>query len=421
MPQNLHSYEKQIFLSEGFGDQESLCQPIDEGCEQVLISSMIDELNNKCGLELSHEYSLYRPSISSEPDREDVTEGELEKVVLVGGSHSSRLVDELDDTCLEVVDISVRGWRLTEASVEEKAKELAEIVSSTDQTKTTIVYQLYDNSSYLVKRSDGTRGLPEKGPDGKYHIDGKLEVATREEAKRMVSSSIPLLRAGGQCRKMILTPSGRYKYFPCCNTRGHCSNMKERNYGRWMEDKMGELKGIVRDYVRMRNIKRATVMEFGKLITPSPGQSEYLQEEEIWGEDPVHYTPKGYSLAAAGLESLVYEKKAEEKEEASRPNPPKKPRLDLTKNRPAWCMGSVAEAVRCDGPSSSGRWMGRGRAAPRGGASNDQLSGRGRGDYGSGRGRGHSEPFRGHSEPSRGRWVPRGGRPYRGRGRGRPF
>ena len=139
MPQNLHSYEKQIFLSEGFGDQESLCQPIDEGCEQVLISSMIDELNNKCGLELSHEYSLYRPSISSEPDREDVTEGELEKVVLVGGSHSSRLVDELDDTCLEVVDISVRGWRLTEASVEEKAKELAEIVSSTDQTKTTIV------------------------------------------------------------------------------------------------------------------------------------------------------------------------------------------------------------------------------------------------------------------------------------------
>jgi hypothetical protein len=45
--------------------------------------------------------------------------------------------------------------------------------------------------------------------------------------------------------------------------------MKERNYGRWMEDKMAELKGVVRDYVRMRNIKRATLMEFGKLIVPS--------------------------------------------------------------------------------------------------------------------------------------------------------
>jgi hypothetical protein len=103
MPQNRHSYDKQIYLSESFGDQESLCQPIDQGCEQELISSMIDKLNTKCGLELSHEYSLYRPSITSEHDREDVTEGELERVVLVGGSHSTRLMDELDETCLEVM------------------------------------------------------------------------------------------------------------------------------------------------------------------------------------------------------------------------------------------------------------------------------------------------------------------------------
>ncbi len=65
----------------------------------------------------------------------------------------------------------------------------------------------------------------------------------------------------------------------------------------------------VRDYVRMRNIKRASVLEFGKLIAPSAGQSEYLQEEEIWGEDAVHCPQKGYKLAAAGLESLIYEKK----------------------------------------------------------------------------------------------------------------
>jgi hypothetical protein len=46
-----------------------------------------------------------------------------------------------------------------------------------------------------------------------------------------------------------------------------------------MEDKMAEVRGKVRDYVRMRNIKRASVLEFGKLIAPSAGQSEYLQEE----------------------------------------------------------------------------------------------------------------------------------------------
>jgi hypothetical protein len=179
MPQNLLSDDKRICVSEGFGDQLSLCQPIEEGDEYELIISMVEELNSKCGLELSQEYSLYRPSITNEPDRHDVFEDELEKVVLMGGSHSSRMTDELDDTCLEVVDILVRGWKISEKSVDEKVRELTEIVSHCDEKRTTIVYQLYDNCSFYAKKVDGTRTLPEKGPDGKFHEEGRLEIATR--------------------------------------------------------------------------------------------------------------------------------------------------------------------------------------------------------------------------------------------------
>jgi hypothetical protein len=64
MPKNLHSYDKQICVSEGFGDQASLCQPIEEEEEYELVNTMIDELNSKCGLELSHEFSLYRPRLT---------------------------------------------------------------------------------------------------------------------------------------------------------------------------------------------------------------------------------------------------------------------------------------------------------------------------------------------------------------------
>jgi hypothetical protein len=51
---------------------------------------------------------------------------------------------------------------------------------------------------------------------------------------------------------------------------------------------------------------------------------------------PVHYTPKGYSLAAAGLEALIYEKRAEEREAeaSSGQQPAKRGKQDLTKNRP---------------------------------------------------------------------------------------
>jgi hypothetical protein len=80
-------------------------------------------------------------------------------------------------------------------------------------------------------------------------------------------------------------------------------------------------------------------------------------------------TRKGYKLAAAGIESLVYEKRSEEKEaeEKSSQRPSKKPRLDPALNRPSWISGSVSEAVRMDGRGQMGpspphnKWRGSSR------------------------------------------------------------
>jgi hypothetical protein len=60
---------------------------------------------------------------------------------MMGGSHSSRMTDELDENCLKVMDISVRGWKSSEEAVEDKVKELTEIVSQTDKKRTTIVWK----------------------------------------------------------------------------------------------------------------------------------------------------------------------------------------------------------------------------------------------------------------------------------------
>jgi hypothetical protein len=35
--------------------------------EYELVNTKVDELNTKCGLELSHEFSLNRPRLTSEP------------------------------------------------------------------------------------------------------------------------------------------------------------------------------------------------------------------------------------------------------------------------------------------------------------------------------------------------------------------
>jgi hypothetical protein len=119
----------------------------------------------------------------------------------------------------------------------------------------------------------------------------------------------------------------------------------------------------------MRNIKRASVMELGQLITKPAGRSKYLHEEEIWGEDPVHMTSTGYKLAAEGLEAVIYEKKREEREveEKQEQRPAKKPRVDPALSRPDWVRGNVSEAVRLDGrgqmgpPPQRNTWRGSNR------------------------------------------------------------
>jgi hypothetical protein len=244
-----------------------------------------------------------------------------------------------------------------------------------------------------VERENRSRVLPEKHADGNYHVDGNLDIASKEDTKRLVSTVIPLLRAGGRCRKIILTPAPRFKFKPCCTNKSHCTNLKDKAYCKWMEVRLTENRVTIRDYVKMRNIKRATVKQFCNLIEPSEGESTNLQEEEIWGDDPVHLTPKGYSMVASGLVALIQSQK-ETTHDVPVPQGGKQPagkklRRDLTMNRPAWCRGSVGEAVRSDS------WRQRGSAV----ASRLGFRGRVRGGRPGGA-RGYAfighQPYRGH-------------------------
>ncbi len=98
----------------------------------------------------------------------------------------------------------------------------------------------------------------------------------------------------------------------------------------------------------------------------------------------MHLTTKGYGMVAAGLESLIFEKRGEEREaeEKESQGPSKKPRYDAAESRPAWVKGSVAEAVRRGGGGGQPRppfkqpWRGGNQArGGRGGTSHGKRAG----------------------------------------------
>jgi hypothetical protein len=57
-----------------------------------------------------------------------------------------------------------------------------------------------------------------------------------DEAKKIVSMAMPLLRASGQCRKIILTPISRHRDSPCCGAKDH----RTKNRPNWVKGSISE-------------------------------------------------------------------------------------------------------------------------------------------------------------------------------------
>jgi hypothetical protein len=125
--------------------------------EGALLGKMLEELNLKFALQLD-----LKPS----PDRSGQEASDLHdpnnilNVVFAGGSHSSRILDSVQDESVRILDSTVPGFRLTEPATAEMAADIAEVCAELPDNNTVVVCQLFDNSIYYGAREEGERLLP---------------------------------------------------------------------------------------------------------------------------------------------------------------------------------------------------------------------------------------------------------------------
>jgi hypothetical protein len=164
-----------------------------------------------------------------------------------GTSHAIRLANALDDLELRIEDISCPGWTVTEANVTKMAAQLQEVLAEEWDGPMYILYHLFENSVFMAVGKDGGRSLPvESRHDGQYHVLGELSCATRQEFKVLFSTALPLLQAGGQHHKVLLSPLLRYICAPCCSLAGHVTN-RDENFGMTMGQAMLNLEKWLHD------------------------------------------------------------------------------------------------------------------------------------------------------------------------------
>jgi hypothetical protein len=90
----------------------------------------------------------------------------------------------------------------------------------------------------------GESHLRRKGADNKYYVEGRLSVASKDNVKELFNAIVLILKAVGDCRKIILSPLSRYWRGPCCNDSSHHLNYNEPTYLR----DLGNAVFWVRDY-----------------------------------------------------------------------------------------------------------------------------------------------------------------------------
>jgi hypothetical protein len=371
--------EKACFESPCYISVPTTIEPVSEVDEKNIFEMLAQSLNANFMTDLALELSTTRFNSGTD---DMCTDSALagKRFVIVGASHGMRLASALEDMGASIVDISVPGWRVSADGVEALKMELSTILSEEFSGETYIIYQLFDNSMYWQCDAEGNRSLPVKGPDNQYHIHGRLVYIERANFKELFMLVLPLLRAGLNHNKVLLSPLMRYVTSSCCNNVGHMVNRREKTFAAAMGLALGEVKEWLQDFTFTRRIRNFTVLCSNNLLQGDGNLEDNAANIKRYWSGPVHLNSEGYGQLAEHLLGSVLEAKL--LRPTSEVKKPAAPVHDRAKLRKSWVnqndsavhrkyeeddLHSIRGGRGHGGRGGLRRYCGRGRGGQRGG------------------------------------------------------
>jgi hypothetical protein len=113
--------------------------------------------------------------------------------------------------------------------------------------------------------------------------------------KSLVTQCVPLLRAGGDFEKVILSPLPRYVK-SCCDNKAHLTNRRDPDFKTMMSEGLEEIQRSLNDLVAGKKIRNFKVMSPIQLLDNDEDTDEWIRSrKKFWAADPVHMTAEGYA------------------------------------------------------------------------------------------------------------------------------
>ena len=323
--------------------------------EQFIIDSLIAELNCKFSLNLAPKLNLARDSPC--PLR-----GHMAmplRIITVGASLAAGLANAIAVEGVAASRITTPSWRPTPDTMARAATDLVTELNGAGEV--TVVFQFLDCAAYYARCEDGglvpaRQGHNEDGPDGTYHLDGELIIAPREMFQHTLKTSLPLFKAAGPHKKIILAPLPRYWISNCCSEADHIPNRLEEDFEDVIFSGIDGLRRQIKDFLFLNKIPNCRVFNTAQLIATEVGgrTSSHEVREALkarWGSDPVHPEANCFTSLAANL--LTKLRPSENNSESTDPQPVAK--------KPCWLDQPGTATVSPSGPYMRGRGFGQTR------------------------------------------------------------
>jgi hypothetical protein len=345
--------------------------------EQILVESIMQEVNDNYAMNMDTNPLLARSSGSDSPPNTENTH----RIVIIGGSNAKRIAGGLVTANQDVIDLTRPGWVADPESIADIASKLDRYGIGNDDV---VVIDMLSNS-YIRGTDADENQIPPCKESGGWHVNGHLNFAPKPALKKILSAGSEKWFKYRAPKLIGLVPLPRYVLEKCCSDTNHIKNISDPDYVTDMEHGMEMLEDLMIGWVQGIN-ERSEVFNFRSCTDNPEDQLPDLQinGRPIWRcDDPVHAVPELYREAAATITAAI--EGGSDGDGYSGQGPAKRPRLESV-------------VVRRAGESGQAR----GRPAPASWSTGTLPPPRGRGGITRGR------PMRGRF--FRGGWRGRGGK-----------
>jgi hypothetical protein len=262
----------------------------------------MNKINDQYGLNLDPSPCLDRCS-GSPLDSAPVTG--TGKLIIIGASHTSRIVGGLAVHSQHIVNLTKPGWIVDEEAISKLRKKLMQQKISPEDI---IVIDPISNNTFCGTDKKGNPADPVK-LDGKWHLEGELNVRSKSYIKTCLSGLKFIFEEHPENKIICIMPIPRYLTGKCCGADGHITNFAEQNFDADLQLDLEMVEDMLMAWLQSHKGSSALIHYRSIADTPEAPLKELCVEgEAMWQTgDPVHCTNVTYTVLTKAVMSAVEE------------------------------------------------------------------------------------------------------------------